>query len=84
MMHQFQDTDGSFSTDSRESRGVSLLNFLSETTQTVSPLVYDRASHPPIFPELSMDCQSVDIDLLQTPLGKVESTQNFIRKNIGF
>ncbi|XP_058258958.1 RIPOR family member 3 isoform X1 [Hemibagrus wyckioides] len=37
---------------------------------TVSPLVYDRASHPPIFPELSMDCQSVDIDLLQTPLGK--------------
>ncbi|XP_058258959.1 RIPOR family member 3 isoform X2 [Hemibagrus wyckioides] len=70
MMHQFQDADGSFSIDSCESRGVSLLNFLSESTQTVSPLVYDRASHPPIFPELSMDCQSVDIDLLQTPLGK--------------
>ncbi|KAK3575044.1 hypothetical protein QTP86_019772 [Hemibagrus guttatus] len=70
MIYQFQDADGSFSIGSRESRGVSLLNFLTESPPAVSPLVYDRASHPPIFPELSMDCQSVDIDLLQTPLGK--------------
>ncbi|KAB5583908.1 hypothetical protein PHYPO_G00101230 [Pangasianodon hypophthalmus] len=70
MMRQFQDADGSFSVGSRESRGVSLLSYLSDSAQALSPLVYERASHPPIFPDLSMDCQSVDDDLLQTPLGE--------------
>lgn len=73
MMHQFQDADGSFSVGSRESRGVSLLSYLFDSAQTLSPLVYERASYAPIFPDLSMDYLSVDDDLLQTPLGEVES-----------
>ncbi|XP_027003008.2 RIPOR family member 3 isoform X1 [Tachysurus fulvidraco] len=70
MLHQFQNTDGSFSIGSHESRGVFLLNYLTESAQAVSPLVYERASHPPIFPDISMDCQSVYDDCLQTPLPK--------------
>lgn len=73
MLRQFQEADGSFSTSSRESRGVSLISYLSDSAQALSPLVYERASYPPIFPDLSMDYLSVDADLLKTPLGEVES-----------
>lgn len=74
MMRQFQ--DGSFSVGSHESRGVSLRSYLSDSAQVLSPFVYERPSHPPILRYLSMDCQSVDHDLLQTPIGEVESMQN--------
>ncbi|XP_060775136.1 RIPOR family member 3 isoform X2 [Neoarius graeffei] len=70
MLRQFQEADGSFSTSSRESRGVSLISYLSDSAQALSPLVYERASYPPIFPDLSMDYLSVDADLLKTPLGE--------------
>lgn len=75
MMHQFQDADGSFSTGSYETRGVSLLNYLSESGQAVSPLVYKGDSHPLIFSNLSMDCRSVDNSLLRTPLEEVKFMQ---------
>lgn len=74
MMHQFREADGSFSIGSHEPKGMSLLSFLS--AKALFPLVYERASHPQILPDLSMDCQSVDDGLLKTPLGEVKLIQN--------
>lgn len=74
MMRQFQDMEGSFSIGLREPRGVSLLSY--QSTQAHPSLVSERASHPPSFPDFSMDCLSLDDDLLKSPLGKVESIEN--------
>ncbi|XP_053539565.1 RIPOR family member 3 [Ictalurus punctatus] len=79
MMRQFQ--DGSFSVGSHESRGVSLRSYLSDSAQVLSPFVYERPSHPPILRYLSMDCQSVDHDLLQTPIGECYSTPDILQQN---
>uniref|UniRef100_A0A4W4DZS3 FAM65 N-terminal domain-containing protein n=1 Tax=Electrophorus electricus TaxID=8005 RepID=A0A4W4DZS3_ELEEL len=77
MMHQLQDADGSFSIGSRESRGVSLLSYLSDSAQALTPLVYDRASHPPVILDPSTDTQSVDDDLLKTPLGEGDGSSEW-------
>ncbi|KAL7833217.1 hypothetical protein SRHO_G00302350 [Serrasalmus rhombeus] len=70
MMRQLQDPDGSFSIGSRESRGVSLLSYLSDSAQALTPSAYERAGRLPVTPEPSADTQSVDDDLLKTPLGE--------------
>ncbi|XP_036427479.1 RIPOR family member 3 [Colossoma macropomum] len=70
MMRQLQDPDGSFSIGSRESRGVSLLSYLSDSAQALTPPAYERAGRLPVTPEPSADTQSVDDDLLKTPLGE--------------
>ncbi|KAI4888091.1 hypothetical protein NFI96_021972 [Prochilodus magdalenae] len=70
MMRQLQDPDGSFSIGSRESRGVSLLSYLSDSAQALTPPAYERAGRPPITLEPSVDTQSVDDDLLKAPLGE--------------
>ncbi|XP_076869921.1 RIPOR family member 3 isoform X2 [Brachyhypopomus gauderio] len=67
MMRQLQDADGSFSIGSRESRGVSLLSYLSDSAQALPPPVYDRTSHPAVITDPPTDTQSVDDDLLKTP-----------------
>lgn len=74
MMRQFQDTGGSFSIGLHEPRVVSLPNYLS--TNALSSLIYERASHSPIFPDLSMNLKSVEDDLFKAPLGEVELIQN--------
>ncbi|KAF4083596.1 hypothetical protein AMELA_G00143750 [Ameiurus melas] len=79
MMRQFQ--DGSFSVGSHESRGVSLRSYLSDSAQVLSPFANERPSHPPILSYLSMDCQSVDDDLLQTPIGECYSTPDILQQN---
>ncbi|XP_037390887.1 RIPOR family member 3 isoform X2 [Pygocentrus nattereri] len=75
MMRQLQDPDGSFSIGSRESRGVSLLSYLSDSAQALTPSAYERAGRLPVTPEPSADTQSVDDDLLKTPLGEVGLVQ---------
>ncbi|XP_072541042.1 RIPOR family member 3 isoform X1 [Salminus brasiliensis] len=70
MMRQLQDVDGSFSIGSRESRGVSLLSYLSDSAQALTPPAYDRASCPPVTPDTPADTQSVDEDFPKTPLGE--------------
>uniref|UniRef100_A0A8B9L909 RIPOR family member 3 n=1 Tax=Astyanax mexicanus TaxID=7994 RepID=A0A8B9L909_ASTMX len=70
MMRQLQDVDGSISIGSRESRGVSLLSYLSDSTQALTPPAYEKARCPPVTPEPPAETQSVDDDLLKTPLGE--------------
>ncbi|KAG9277934.1 RIPOR family member 3 isoform X3 [Astyanax mexicanus] len=74
MMRQLQDVDGSISIGSRESRGVSLLSYLSDSTQALTPPAYEKARCPPVTPEPPAETQSVDDDLLKTPLGEGEES----------
>ncbi|XP_066520880.1 RIPOR family member 3 [Hoplias malabaricus] len=74
MMRQLQDPDGSFSIGSRESKGVSLLSYLSDSAQVLTPPAYEREKRPPLTPDHQMDTHSVDDDLLKTPLGEGEES----------
>lgn len=67
MMHQIQDVDGSFSIGSRESRGVSLLSYLADSTQALSPPAYEKTSDPSTVLLPVLDTKLQDDDLLKTP-----------------
>lgn len=66
MMRKLQDADGSFSIGSRESRGVSLLSYLADSTQTLTPPAYEKMSHLPLTPRQDTKLQDDDI-LNRTP-----------------
>ncbi|XP_051567777.1 RIPOR family member 3-like isoform X3 [Myxocyprinus asiaticus] len=74
MMRQLQDADGSFSIGSRESRGVTLLSYLADSTQALTPPAYERTSDPPLTPQPALDTKLQDHDLLKTPLGDAEES----------
>nr|XP_055069777.1 RIPOR family member 3 [Misgurnus anguillicaudatus] len=65
MMRQLQDADGSFSIGSRESRGVSLLSYLADSTQALTPPAYEKTNHLPLTPR--QDTKLQDHYLLKTP-----------------
>lgn len=65
MMRQLQDADSSFSIGSRESRGVSLLSYLADSTQTLNPPAYEKTAHLPLTPR--QDAKLQDDDILKTP-----------------
>lgn len=67
MMRQIQDADGSYSIGSRESRGVSLLSYLADSTQALSPPAYEKTSHPPLTRHPVLDTKLQDDDLLKMP-----------------
>ncbi|XP_062853631.1 RIPOR family member 3 isoform X2 [Trichomycterus rosablanca] len=70
-MRHFQDMDSTFSIGSCESRGVSILSYLSDSAQTLSPLANDNPLSTVSDP--SMDFQPVD-DILRTPLGEEDES----------
>ncbi|XP_051986250.1 RIPOR family member 3-like [Xyrauchen texanus] len=74
MMRQLQDADGSFSIGSRESRGVSLISYLADSTQALSPPAYERTGIQPPTPHLAPDTKLQDDDVLKTPPGDAEES----------
>ncbi|KAI7807617.1 putative protein FAM65C [Triplophysa rosa] len=72
MMRQLQDADSSFSIGSRESRGVSLLSYLADSTQTLNPPAYEKTSHLPLTPR--QDTKLQDEEILKTPPGDAEES----------
>ncbi|XP_051752918.1 RIPOR family member 3 [Ctenopharyngodon idella] len=74
MMRQIQDTDGTFSIGSRESRGVSLLSYLADSTQALSPPAYEKTSDPPLTRHPVLDTKLQDDDLLKTPTEDAEES----------
>ncbi|XP_056316509.1 RIPOR family member 3 [Danio aesculapii] len=75
MMRQMQDADGSFSIGSRESRGVSLLSYLADSTQALSPPAYEKSSGLPITQHTVLDAKIQDDDLLKTHTDAEESVE---------
>lgn len=75
MMRQMQDADGSFSIGSRESRGVSLLSYLADSTQALSPPAYEKTSGPPVAQHTVLDAKIQDDDLLKTHTDAEESVE---------
>jgi len=67
MMRQIQDADGSFSIGSRESRGVSLLSYLADSTQALSPPAYEKTSNPTLTHLPVLNTKLQDDDLSKTP-----------------
>ncbi|XP_073708687.1 RIPOR family member 3 [Garra rufa] len=74
MVRQMQDADGSFSIGSRESRGVSLLSYLADSTQALSPPAYEKTSNPPTTHHPAIDTKSQDDDLLKMPTEDAEES----------
>ncbi|XP_026121750.1 RIPOR family member 3 isoform X2 [Carassius auratus] len=74
MMRQIQDADGSFSIGSRETRGVSLLSYLADSTQAFSPPAYEKTSDPPTKHHPVLDTKLQDDDLLKTPTEDAEES----------
>ncbi|XP_052415539.1 RIPOR family member 3 [Carassius gibelio] len=74
MMRQIQDADGSFSIGSRETRGVSLLSYLADSTQALSPPAYEKTSDPPTKHHPVLDTKLQDDDLLKTPTEDAEES----------
>ncbi|XP_016388106.1 protein FAM65C-like [Sinocyclocheilus rhinocerous] len=74
MMRQIQDADASFSIGSRESRGVSLLSYLADSTQALSPPAYEKTSDPPTKHHPVLDAKLQDDDLLKTPTEDAEES----------
>uniref|UniRef100_A0A8C2KIH0 RIPOR family member 3 n=1 Tax=Cyprinus carpio TaxID=7962 RepID=A0A8C2KIH0_CYPCA len=74
MMRQIQDADSSFSIGSRESRGVSLLSYLADSTQALSPPAYEKTSVPPTKHQPDLDAKLQDDDLLKTPTEDAEES----------
>ncbi|XP_016312589.1 protein FAM65C-like [Sinocyclocheilus anshuiensis] len=74
MMRQMQDADASFSIGSRESRGVSLLSYLADSTQAPSPPAYEKTSDPPTKHHPVLDAKLQDDELLKTPTEDAEES----------
>ncbi|KAK7145225.1 hypothetical protein R3I94_011355 [Phoxinus phoxinus] len=74
MMRQIQDADGSFSIGSRESRGVSLLSYLADSTQALSPPAYEKTSNPALTHLPVLDTKLQDDDLSKTPTEDAEES----------
>ncbi|XP_067316514.1 RIPOR family member 3 isoform X2 [Pseudorasbora parva] len=74
MVRQIQDVDGSFSIGSRESRGVSLLSYLADSTHALSPPAYEKTSDPPITRHPALDTKLQDDDLLKTATEDAEES----------
>ncbi|XP_067229410.1 RIPOR family member 3 [Chanodichthys erythropterus] len=74
MMRQIKDADGSFSIGSRESRGVSLLSYLADSTQALSPPAYEKTNDPPLTRHPVLDTKLQDDDLLKTPTEDAEES----------
>ncbi|XP_016143166.1 protein FAM65C-like [Sinocyclocheilus grahami] len=74
MMRQIQDADASFSIGSRESRGVSLLSYLADSTQALSPPAYEKTSDPPTTHHPVLDTKLQDDNLLKTPTEDAEES----------
>ncbi|XP_016367757.1 protein FAM65C isoform X1 [Sinocyclocheilus rhinocerous] len=66
MMRQIQDADGSFFIGSRESRGVSLLSYLADSTQALSAPAYEKTSDPPTTHHPVLDTKLQDDNLPKT------------------
>ncbi|XP_026068819.1 RIPOR family member 3-like isoform X2 [Carassius auratus] len=74
MMRQIQDADGSLSIGSRESRGVSLLSYLADSTQALSPPAYEKTSDPPTTHHPVLDTKLQDDNLSKTPTEDAEES----------
>uniref|UniRef100_A0A8C1CUX3 RIPOR family member 3 n=1 Tax=Cyprinus carpio carpio TaxID=630221 RepID=A0A8C1CUX3_CYPCA len=74
MMRQIQDADGSFSIGSRETRGVSLLSYLADSTQALSPPAYEKTSDPPTTHHPVLDTKLQDDNFPKTSTQDAEES----------
>uniref|UniRef100_A0A672SKJ9 FAM65 N-terminal domain-containing protein n=1 Tax=Sinocyclocheilus grahami TaxID=75366 RepID=A0A672SKJ9_SINGR len=77
MMRQIQDADGSFFIGSRESRGVSLLSYLADSTQALSPPAYEKTSDPPTTHHSVLDTKLQDDNLPKTHTEDAEESMEW-------